>query len=135
MNQVSLIGRLARDARETQAKTQSGDPLTIASFTLAVNRNAKEADFISCTAFGKTAELIIDRTHKGSKIGVAGRIQTGSYKNKSGDTVYTTDVIVERMEFCESLQEQDEDPEPEQPVEKAQAKASPQSRYTRENRR
>lgn len=101
MNNVTLIGRLTKDAEERQARTQGGEQLTVASFTLAVDRNGKEADFIRCTAFGRIAELICDSCHKGSKIGVTGRIQTGSYKNREGQTVYTTDVIVSGMDFCD----------------------------------
>ena len=98
MNHCAIIGRLTKDP---DMKT-SGE-LTIARFTLAVDRPTKkdEADFISCVAFGKTAETIEKYLRKGSKIAVEGRIQTGSYE-KDGRKIYTTDVIVERFDFCES---------------------------------
>ena len=105
MNNVSLIGRLTNDPTQRMATTANGD-LEVSRFNLAVDRRFKregeqQADFISCTAFGKTAELINLHLHQGSKIGVTGRIQTGSYTNKDGQTVYTTDVIVEQVTFCE----------------------------------
>lgn len=105
MNNVSLIGRLTRDPVQRMATTANGD-LEVSRFNLAVDRRFKregeqQVDFISCTAFGKTAELINLHLHQGSKIGVTGRIQTGSYTNKDGQTVYTTDVIVEQVTFCE----------------------------------
>lgn len=97
MNHCAIIGRLTKDP---DMKT-SGE-LTIARFTLAVDRIKKgEADFISCVAFGKTAETIEKYLGKGSKIAVEGRIQTGSY-DKDGRKIYTTDVIVEKFDFCES---------------------------------
>lgn len=103
MNNVNLIGRLTRDA---DIRYTSGG-IAIANFSIAVNRrirkdsNEQEADFISCVAFGKTAELIEKYVNKGNRIGVVGRIQTGKYENKDGKTVYTTDVIVENLEFLE----------------------------------
>lgn len=99
MNKALIIGRLTK----TPTTSQSGE-LTIARFTLAVDRPTKkdEADFISCVSFGKTAEAIEKYLVKGSKIAVEGRIQTGSYTNKDGQKIYTTDVIVERFDFCES---------------------------------
>ena len=104
MNNVNLIGRLTRDA---DIRYTNGG-IAIANFSIAVNRrirkdsNEQEADFISCVAFGKTAELIEKYVNKGNRIGVAGRIQTGRYENKDGKTVYTTDVIVETLDFLES---------------------------------
>lgn len=97
MNIVSLTGRLVRDA-DVKVTTSN---ITVARFTLAVNRQKKDdgADFIGCVAFGKTAEVIQKYTSKGSQIGVQGRIQTGSYDGKDGKKVYTTDIIVDRMEF------------------------------------
>lgn len=132
MNHVSLIGRLTKDAEERQARTAGGEQLTVASFTLAVDRNVRETDFIRCTAFGRIAELICDCCHKGSKIGVTGRIQTGSYKNREGQTVYTTDVIVSGLDFCEKKADNTETnteaaPEPD-PVERA---AAPETRRSR----
>ena len=103
MNKVILIGRLTRDPDMVAAK--SG--VRIAKFTLAVDRRFKKegeqtADFISCTAFGKTAEHIEKYYHKGMKAVIEGRIQTGNYTNRDGVNVYTTDVIVENTEFAES---------------------------------
>lgn len=108
MNSVSLIGRLTTDPVQRMANTASGE-IEIAGFNLAVDRRIKKdgeqsADFIKCTAFGKTAEVINKHCAKGTKIGVTGRIQTGSYTHKDGYTVYTTDVIVEQVTFCESKQ-------------------------------
>lgn len=95
MNSVTLTGRLTRDPDVRQVNDS-----TIARFTLAVDRRGKkdEADFISCVAFGKTAELISKYLHKGSQMGATGRIQTGSYE-KNGQKIYTTDVIVNEMDF------------------------------------
>lgn len=102
MNKVIIIGRLTRDpeVRYTQGDHQTA----IASYTLAVDRKTKEkeTDFISCKAFGKNGEFAEKYLRKGMKIAVVGRIQTGSYTNKDGQKVYTTDVIVEAHEFCES---------------------------------
>lgn len=108
MNRVELVGRLTADP--TVRYTQGQESIAIASFTLAVDRRGKKqegqqsADFIRCTAFRKTAEHIERYWHKGMKAGVSGRIQTGSYTNKNGDTVYTTDVMIEEIEFVESKQ-------------------------------
>lgn len=98
MNKVMIIGRLTKDP-EARA-TQTG--MSVTSFTVAVDRFKQgEADFIPCKAFDKTADTIAKLCHKGTKVAVEGRIQTGSYEGKNGK-VYTTDVIVERFEFCES---------------------------------
>lgn len=105
MNKAIIIGRMTRraDIRYTQGENQT----CIARFTLAVNRKYarqgdKDADFISCIAFGKTAEFMERYGHKGIKFVVEGRIQTGSYTNREGQKVYTTDVVVESIEFGES---------------------------------
>jgi single-strand DNA-binding protein len=103
MNKVALIGRLTRDPeiRHNQDKL-------VGHFTLAVDRRYKKdgseqtADFITCVAFGKTAEFLEKYVHKGTKLVVCGRIQTGSYTNKDGNKVYTTDVVAEECEFAES---------------------------------
>ena len=98
MNRVILIGRLTRDP---EARTsQGGEP--VARFTLAVDRRGREraADFIGCVAFGKTAESVGQYLRKGSRVGVCGRIQTGSYE-RDGRKVYTTDVIADEVEFLE----------------------------------
>ena len=109
MNNVVLMGRLTRDPMQRMANTANGE-LEIARFTLAVDRRRRAsgdsgeqtADFISCTAFGKQAEFVNKYLHQGTKVCLSGRIQTGSYTNKDGQTVYTTDVIVESIEFAES---------------------------------
>ena len=97
MNKVLLIGRLTKDPDYRQ--TESGS--SVARYTLAVDRRDKEADFINCVAFGKGADFAYNYLHKGTKVALEGRIQTGSYTNKEGRKVYTTDIIVERHEFCE----------------------------------
>jgi single-strand DNA-binding protein len=110
MNNVVLMGRLTRDPMQRMANTVNGE-MEIAKFTLAVDRRRarsaeangeQTADFISCTAFGKQAEFVNKYLHQGTKVCLSGRIQTGSYTNKEGQTVYTTDVIVENIEFAES---------------------------------
>lgn len=107
MNSCILIGRLTADPEIRT--TPNG--IQVASFTLAVNRTFKnangerEADFIRCIGFKKTAELIGQYTRKGSQIGVNGRIQTGSYENQQGQRVYTTDVIVNEVQFLDSKQD------------------------------
>lgn len=99
MNKTMLIGRLTNDPTVTMAQD-----MKIARFTLAVDRMGKDkgADFIGCATFGKTAEVVENYCHKGNKIAICGRIQTGSYTNKDGQKVYTTDVVVENLEFCEN---------------------------------
>ena len=103
MNSVQLIGRLTRDPEVRY--TDGG--VSIARFSLAVERrfkqeNGADADFINIVSFGKTAEFIEKYFHKGMKIALNGRIQTGSYTDKDGKKVYTTDVIAENVELCES---------------------------------
>ena len=103
MNSVQLIGRLTRDPEVRY--TDSG--ASIARFGLAVDRrfkqeNGADADFINIVSFGKTAEFIEKYFHKGMKVALNGRIQTGSYTDKDGKKVYTTDVVAENVEFCES---------------------------------
>ena len=105
MNKVILIGRVVRDADTRYS--QGANTTCIARYTLAVDRKFKQegqpnADFINCIAFGKLGEFAEKYLRQGIKIAVTGRIQTGSYKNKDGNTVYTTDVVVEEQEFCES---------------------------------
>ena len=105
MNKVILIGRVVRDADIRYS--QGANTTCIARYTLAVDRKFKQegqpnADFINCIAFGKLGEFAEKYLRQGIKIAVTGRIQTGSYKNKDGNTVYTTDVVVEEQEFCES---------------------------------
>ena len=108
MNQVCLIGRLTAD-REVRY-TQGEKPTAVARYTLAVDRIYKKdgeptADFIRCVAFGKNAEFAEKYMFKGRRFGVTGSIQTGSYQNKDGQTVYTTDVIVNSQDFCDSRQD------------------------------
>ncbi|MFI3236527.1 MAG: single-stranded DNA-binding protein [Lachnospiraceae bacterium] len=106
MNKVILMGRLVRDpeVRYSQGEASTG----VARYTLAVdrrfNRNNEEnnADFIGCVAFGRSAEFAEKYFRKGTKLVVTGRIQTGSYTNKDGVKIYTTDVVVEEQEFAES---------------------------------
>lgn len=108
MNKVILMGRLTRDPDIRYS--QGENAMAIARFTLAVNRRVKRdddssqqtADFISCVAFGKTAEFYEKYTHQGIKLVIEGRIQTGSYTNREGIKVYTTEVVVESTEFAES---------------------------------
>lgn len=104
MNKVFLIGRLTQDP---DMKTVAGSETQVVNFTLAVDRpfgKEKAADFIRCIGFGKTAEICERFLSKGSQAAVDGRIQTGSYKDKNGETKYTTDVIIERVEFVGSKQ-------------------------------
>ena len=105
MNNVVLMGRLTKDPDVRR----TNDGTAIGRFTLAVDRMKKdEADFIGCVTFGKTAEFAEKYLRKGTKICGSGRIQTGSYTNKEGQKVYTTDVILERLEFAESKAAQPE---------------------------
>lgn len=101
MNKVILIGRLTKDPAVAYKNADDGTQRAIARYTLAVDRGKDAADFISCVAFGKNGEFAEKYLKKGTKIAVEGRIQTGSYE-KNGARVYTTDVIVEHHEFCES---------------------------------
>ncbi len=105
MNKVILMGRLTRDPDVRYS--QGEQTMAIARFTLAVDRrfkrdNEQQADFISCVAFARQGEFIEKYAHQGTKLVVEGRIQTGSYTNKDGVKVYTTDVVVENCEFAES---------------------------------
>lgn len=100
MNSVILIGRLTKDIELRYTTSQ----MAVTKFTVAIDEGygeRKKTNFISCMAFGKTAENMERFTGKGKKIGVQGRIQTGSYTNKDGATVYTTDVVADRVEFLE----------------------------------
>ena len=111
MNKVILMGRLTRDPDIRYAQSES--QMAIARYTLAVDRRMRRsqdgasqdqqtADFIGCVAFGRSAEFAEKYLRQGTKIVVEGRIQTGSYTNKEGQKVYTTDVVVENQEFAES---------------------------------
>ncbi len=108
MNKVILMGRLTR---EPDIRYSAGEnSQAVARYTLAVDRrfarrddpNAQSADFIGCVAFGRQAEFAEKYLHQGTKIAITGRIQTGSYTNRDGQKVYTTDVVVEEQEFAES---------------------------------
>ena len=105
MNKVILIGRLTKDpdVRRTQ------DGKAVGNYTLAVDRkyakSEQKADFIQCQVWEKKAEFAEQYLRKGTKICVTGRLQTGSYTNKKGEKVYTTDVVVEDQEFCEKKQD------------------------------
>ena len=103
MNQVILIGRLTKDP---EIRYTSGSQIAVCTFTLAVDRPTKQgeekkADFPRITVFGRQAENCEKYLSKGRLIAVRGRLQTGSYKNKDGQTVYTTDVIADHVEFLE----------------------------------
>ena len=106
MNKVILIGRLTRDPDVRYAQNDQGS--AVVNYTLAVDRrfrrdnDGQSADFIRCVAFGRQAEFASKYFRKGIKIVVTGRIQTGSYTNRDGQKVYTTDVVVEDQEFAES---------------------------------
>lgn len=113
MNKVILMGRLTRDP---EVRYSQGENATaIARYTIAVDRRYKRdgeptADFIGCIAFGKLGEFAEKYLRKGTKVVVTGRIQTGSYTNKDGQKVYTTDVVVEENEFAESKRSDDNAP-------------------------
>lgn len=97
MNKVILIGRLTRDPEDHD---------TFCKYTIAVDRYKEGADFINCIAFGKSADFAKNYMSKGTKVAVTGRIQTGKYTNKDGQTVNTTDVVIETQEFCESKKQE-----------------------------
>ena len=108
MNKVILMGRLTRDpnVRYTQ-QNSSQESMCVARYTLAVDRRGardgqQSADFISCVAFGKNGEFAEKYFKQGTKITITGRIQTGSYTNRDGQKIYTTDVVIEEQEFAES---------------------------------
>lgn len=120
MNIVTLVGRMTKDP-EIRTNNES----TVARFSVAVNRDFKnkdgkyDADFINCVAFGKTAEFLEKYFSKGMRIGLVGRIQTGSYTNKDGQKIFTVDVICEKVEFIDSKSES-----------KPEAKAEPSNGFT-----
>lgn len=115
MNKFIAIGRLTRDP-ETRY-TQGQNPMAVSRYTLAVDRKFKRdgeatADFISCVAFSKNGEFAEKYLRKGMKIAICGRIQTGSYTNRDGQKVYTTDVVVEEHDFCERKGQESEQASP-----------------------
>lgn len=108
MNKVILMGRLTREP-DVRYSTTGAEQLAIARYTLAIDRRYQKdsqnnADFIRCVTFGKSAEFAEKYFHQGTKIVVEGRIQTGSYQDKDGKTVYTVEVVAENQEFAESKQ-------------------------------
>lgn len=110
MNNVSLVGRLVRDPEVRYGQNES---VSVAKFSLAVERHFKRdgeptVDFINCTVFGKSAEFTEKYFRKGMRVAITGRIQTGSYKNKDGQTVFTTEIIVESQEIAQSKSESNE---------------------------
>ena len=113
MNQVILMGRLTKDPEVRRTP----DGKAVGNYTLAVDRKYAKADqktdFIRCVVWEKKAEFAERYLHKGTKIAVVGRIQTGDYKNQKGEKVYTTDVVVEDQEFCEKKQTEEETQSPE----------------------
>lgn len=110
MNKVELMGRLTRNPETRYSSAQDGTQMAITRYTLAVDRRMarqnqdgqQTADFIPCVCFGKTAEFAQKYFVQGIKIAIVGRIQTGSYTDRDGRKVYTTDVVVEEQEFAES---------------------------------
>ena len=102
MNKTNLIGRLTKEPNITYATTEYGQ-MAIARFTLAVDRPKKRdvTDYISCKALGVVAEVIEKYVRKGYRVGVSGHIETGSYQNKDGNTVYTTEVMIEDIDLLE----------------------------------
>ena len=105
MNSVTLVGRLTKDPQIQWTKNGK----CVAKFTLAVDRQKDEADFIRITAWDKTAELVEKFLNKGRQVAINGRIQTGSYEGKNG-TVYTTEVIADRVEFLGRIEDPKEEP-------------------------
>lgn len=105
MNKVILMGRLVKNP---EVRQDANGAISMARYTLAVDRMRTKkdedtgADFINCVVFGKSAEFAKNYLRKGTKLAIEGRIQTGSYTNKNGQKVYTTDVVIERQEFAES---------------------------------
>lgn len=119
MNKATLVGRLTRDPEVRYS--QGENPMAIARYTIAVDRRFKRdgepnADFIPCVCFGKAAEFVEKYFTKGLRVAVSGRIQTGSYTNKDGANVRTTEIVVEEQEFAESRSEhQTQAQQPQQP--------------------
>ena len=102
MNKVILSGRLCADP-DVRYSDVRGEQMAVASYRLAVNRiKSDETDFITCVAFGKAGEFAEKYLKQGTKMLISGRIQTGKYTNQDNQTIYTTNVVVETQEFCES---------------------------------
>lgn len=121
MNKVILMGRLTKNPDVRYSQKQDGSQMAIGRFTLAVDRRGpkvegqQSADFISCVAFGKQGEFTEKYLKQGTKIALSGRIQTGSYTNKDGQKVYTTDVVAEELEFAESKKTESKNETPAEP--------------------
>lgn len=111
MNKVILMGRLTRDPNVRYSQgNNTQESVCVARYTLAVDRRTsrdgqQSADFISCVAFGRAGEFAEKYLRQGTKITICGRVQTGSYTNRDGQKVYTTDIVVEEQEFAESKRE------------------------------
>lgn len=130
MNSVTLIGRLTRDP---ETRYTSGSQMAVATFSIAIDRPTKQGeekktDFPRITVFGKQAENCERFLSKGRLVGIQGRLQTGSYKDKNGNTVYTTDVVADRVEFLEwgnaqGNEETQPKPEPQEAIEKTHQEA------------
>ena len=122
MNKVILMGRLTRDPEVRYS--QGANATAVARYSLAVDRRFKRdgeptADFINCVAFGRTAEFAEKYFRQGLKVVVTGRIQTGSYTNKDGVRVYTTDIVVEEQEFADSKKDSQQSGQGEQQPDKS----------------
>lgn len=136
MNKVILMGRLTRDPEVRY--TEGENAMAVARYTLAVDRRGRRngesnADFINCVAFGGRGEFAEKYLKKGMKIAVVGRIQTGSYTNKDGQKVYTTDVIVEEHEFADGNKSAGENTQPDTsaaPADAAAAMPAPEPEFT-----
>ena len=123
MNKCIMCGRLAKDPEVRDTQSRKGEQMAVARFTLAVDRRfAKEgetsADFFTCTAFGKLGEFAEKYLKKGTKILLTGRIQNDNYTNKNGEKVYTTQIMVDEMEFAESKKTEGQPKQEEQPKQK-----------------
>jgi len=123
MNKVIMMGRLVRDPEVRYTQSRNGEHMAVARFTLAVDRRfAKDgetsADFFTCTAFGKLGEFAEKYLKKGTKIALTGRIQNDNYTNKNGEKVYSTQIMVDEMEFAESKQTDGQPKTEEQPKQK-----------------
>lgn len=128
MNQVVLIGRLTKDPETSVSQSNT----MVSRFTLAVDRDYKRdgeqtADFIRIITFGRTAELVDAYLFKGRQVAVHGRIQTGSYTNKDGQKVYTTDIIADRVQFLGGKQSQDDAPA--EPYEEKRQQSTEQTEF------
>ena len=114
MNKVILSGRLCADP-DVRYSDVRGEQMAVASYRLAVNRiKSDETDFITCVAFGKAGEFAEKYLKQGTKMLISGRIQTGKYTNQDNQTIYTTNVVVETQEFCESKKNSENNQKPQE---------------------